>query len=160
MSFGDVYTFGPTFRAENSNTRRHAAEFWMVEPEMAFCDLAGDMDCAEAMLKYVITYVMEHCPDEMEFFNKFVDKGLLERLNHVATSDFARVSYTDWLSIFSRRPLKMDITSNIQFLGAATCRRSMSAILPRSTLVARHLLRTIRLRSRRSICVSTMMARR
>ena len=99
LSFGDVYTFGPTFRAENSNTRRHAAEFWMVEPEMAFCDLAGDMDCAEAMLKYVISYVTDACPDEMEFFNKFVDKGLKERLTHVATSDFARVSYTDAISI-------------------------------------------------------------
>ena len=99
MSFGDVYTFGPTFRAENSNTRRHAAEFWMVEPEMAFCDLEGDMDCAEAMLKYVINYVMERCPDEMEFFNKFVDKGLAERLTHVATSDFARVTYTDAIKI-------------------------------------------------------------
>ena len=99
LAFGDVYTFGPTFRAENSNTRRHAAEFWMVEPEMAFCDLAGDMDCAEAMLKHVINYVMEHCPDEMEFFNKFVDKGLVERLTHVATSDFGRVSYTDAIKI-------------------------------------------------------------
>ena len=99
MAFGDVYTFGPTFRAENSNTRRHAAEFWMVEPELAFCDLAGDMDCAEAMLKYVIKYVMDTCPDEMEFFNKFVDKGLVERLTHVATSDFARVSYTDAIAI-------------------------------------------------------------
>ena len=99
LSFGDVYTFGPTFRAENSNTRRHAAEFWMVEPELAFCDLAGDMDCAEAMLKYVINYVMDACPDEMEFFNKFVDKGLVERLTHVATSDFARVSYTDAIAI-------------------------------------------------------------
>ena len=99
LSFGDVYTFGPTFRAENSNTRRHAAEFWMVEPEMAFCDLAGDMACVEAMLKYVITYVMEQCPDEMDFFNKYVDKGLEERLTHVATSDFARVSYTDAIKI-------------------------------------------------------------
>ena len=99
LAFGDVYTFGPTFRAENSNTRRHAAEFWMVEPEMAFCDLASDMDCAEAMLKHVINYVMEHCPDEMEFFNKFVDKGLVERLTHVATSDFGRVSYTDAIKI-------------------------------------------------------------
>lgn len=99
LSFGDVYTFGPTFRAENSNTRRHAAEFWMVEPEMAFCDLAGDMDCAEAMLKYVINYVMDTCPDEMAFFNKFVDKGLVERLTHVATSDFARVSYTEAIQI-------------------------------------------------------------
>ena len=99
MSFGDVYTFGPTFRAENSNTRRHAAEFWMVEPEMAFCDLKGYMDCAEAMLKYVISYVMDACPYEMELFNKFVDKGLQARLEHVAHSDFARVSYTDAISI-------------------------------------------------------------
>ena len=99
MSFGDVYTFGPTFRAENSNTRRHAAEFWMVEPEMAFCDLEGEMDVSEQMLKYVINYVMEHCPDELDMFNKFVDKGLKERLQHVATSDFARVSYTDVVKI-------------------------------------------------------------
>ena len=99
LSFGDVYTFGPTFRAENSNTRRHAAEFWMVEPEMAFCDLAQDMDVAEAMLKYVIRYVMEHCPDEIAMFNKFVDKGLKARLEHVAGSDFARVSYTDAVKI-------------------------------------------------------------
>ncbi len=99
LSFGDVYTFGPTFRAENSNTRRHAAEFWMVEPELAFCDLAGDMACAEEMLKYAINYVLENCPDEMEFFNKFVDKGLLERLRHVASSDFARVTYTEAVKI-------------------------------------------------------------
>lgn len=99
MSFGDVYTFGPTFRAEDSNTRRHAAEFWMIEPEMAFCDLEQDMDVAEEMLKYAITYVMDHCPDEMDFFNKWVDKGLKERLTHVATSDFARVSYDDAIKI-------------------------------------------------------------
>lgn len=99
MSFGDVYTFGPTFRAEDSNTRRHAAEFWMVEPEMAFCDLEGEMDVSEQMLKYVINYVIEHCPDELDMFNKFVDKGLKERLQHVATSDFARVSYTDAVKI-------------------------------------------------------------
>lgn len=99
LSFGDVYTFGPTFRAENSNTRRHAAEFWMVEPELAFCDLAQDMQCAEDMLKFTINYVMDSCPDEMEFFNKFVDKGLLERLHHVATSDFARVTYTEAVQI-------------------------------------------------------------
>ena len=101
MSFGDVYTFGPTFRAENSNTRRHAAEFWMVEPEMAFCDLEGEMDVSEQMLKYVINYVMEHCPDELDMFNKFVDKGLRERLQHVATSDFARVTYTDAVKILT-----------------------------------------------------------
>ena len=99
MSFGDVYTFGPTFRAENSNTRRHAAEFWMIEPEMAFCDLEGDMEVAEAMLKHVIREVVDSCPDEMEMFNKFVDKGLRERLEHVASSDFARVTYTEAVRI-------------------------------------------------------------
>ena len=99
MAFGDVYTFGPTFRAENSNTQRHAAEFWMIEPEMAFCDLAGDMDIAEAMIKYIIRTVLEKCPDDMAFFNSFVDKGLLERLEHVASSDFARVSYTEAIDI-------------------------------------------------------------
>ncbi|MCI2057690.1 MAG: asparagine--tRNA ligase [Oscillibacter sp.] len=95
MAFGDVYTFGPTFRAENSNTQRHAAEFWMIEPEMAFTDLKGDMDIAEAMIKFVIRRTMERCPDDMEFFNKFVDRGLIERLNHVVNSEFGRVSYTE-----------------------------------------------------------------
>ena len=102
QSMGDVYTFGPTFRAENSNTARHAAEFWMVELEMAFSDLTDDMDIAEAMLKHVIAYVMEMCPDELNMCNKFVDKGLLERLNHVLTSDFGRVSYTDAISILQK----------------------------------------------------------
>ena len=99
MSFGDVYNFGPTFRAEDSNTRRHAAEFWMMEPEMAFCDLEGDMENAEAMLKYVIRYVLDTCPDEIDMFNKFVDKGLRARLEHVASSDFARVTYTEAVRI-------------------------------------------------------------
>ncbi|MCH4054388.1 MAG: asparagine--tRNA ligase [Atopobiaceae bacterium] len=99
MSFGDVYTFGPTFRAEDSNTRRHAAEFWMVEPEIAFADLADDMDLAEQMLKYVIRTVLDSCPDEMQMFNRFVDKGLIERLEHVASSDFVRVSYTDAIKV-------------------------------------------------------------
>ena len=99
MAFGDVYTFGPTFRAENSNTKRHAAEFWMVEPEMAFSDLSDDMDVAEALLKHVIRTVMERCPDELAMLNKFVDKGLVERLQHVAASDFARVSYTEAVRI-------------------------------------------------------------
>ncbi len=102
MAFGDVYTFGPTFRAENSNTQRHAAEFWMIEPEMAFCDLAGDMDVAEAMIKHIITRVLERCPDEINFFNSFVDKGLKARLEHVATSDFARVSYTEAVEILKK----------------------------------------------------------
>ena len=98
-AFGSVYTFGPTFRAENSNTRRHAAEFWMIEPEIAFADLEDDMQVAEAMLKYVISAVMERCPDELDMFNRFVDKGLLERLNHVVSSDFARVTYTEAIEI-------------------------------------------------------------
>ena len=102
MAFGDVYTFGPTFRAENSNTTRHAAEFWMMEPEMAFADLNDYMDNAEAMLKYVIRAVMDRCADELAMLNKFVDKGLLERLEHVASSDFARVSYTEAVEILEK----------------------------------------------------------
>ncbi len=95
LAFRDIYTFGPTFRAENSNTARHAAEFWMIEPEMAFCDLNGDMDVAEDMIKYIISTVMERCPDEIEFFNSFVDKELVSRLNNVVESSFARITYTD-----------------------------------------------------------------
>jgi asparaginyl-tRNA synthetase len=95
FAFRNVYTFGPTFRAENSNTVKHAAEFWMIEPEICFADLKDDMDLAEDMLKYIIKYVLENCPEEMEFFNNFVDKTLLERLNNVVNSDFGRISYTD-----------------------------------------------------------------
>ena len=102
MAFGDVYTFGPTFRAENSNTTRHAAEFWMIEPEIAFADLADDMNLAEDMLKYVIRDVMTTCPDELGMLNKFVDKGLIERLEHVASSDFARVTYTEAIEILEK----------------------------------------------------------
>ncbi len=94
MAFGNIYTFGPTFRAERSNTARHAAEFWMIEPEMAFADLADDMDCAEAMVKYVIGYVMTTCADELAFLNQFVDKGLLDRLKNVVENDFVRLPYT------------------------------------------------------------------
>ncbi len=94
-AFRNIYTFGPTFRAENSNTVKHAAEFWMVEPEICFADLKDDMDLAEDMIKYIFQYVLDNCPEEMEFFNSFIDKGLLERLNHVITSDFVRISYTD-----------------------------------------------------------------
>ncbi len=95
FAFRNVYTFGPTFRAENSNTVKHAAEFWMIEPEICFADLKDDMDLAESMLKFVIKYVLENCPEEMEFFNNFIDKTLLERLNNVINSDFGRISYTD-----------------------------------------------------------------
>ena len=92
MAFRNIYTFGPTFRAENSNTTRHAAEFWMIEPEMAFADLDDLLRVEEDMLKYIIAYVLEHAPEEMNFFNQFVDKGLIERLNHVVNSDFGHVS--------------------------------------------------------------------
>ena len=102
LSFGDVYTFGPTFRAENSNTRRHAAEFWMVEPEIAFADLNDDMDLMEAMIKYIIKDVMARCPQDIDFFNQFVDKGLKERLEHVANSDFVRISYTDAVKLLEK----------------------------------------------------------
>lgn len=95
FAFRNVYTFGPTFRAENSNTVKHAAEFWMIEPEICFADLKDDMDLAESMLKYVINYVLENCPEEMEFFNNFIDKTLLERLNNVVNSEFGRITYTD-----------------------------------------------------------------
>jgi len=108
MAFGNVYTFGPTFRAENSNTARHAAEFWMIEPEMAFADLNDYMDTAEAMIKYIINYVLEKCPDEINFFNSFVDKGLKERLEHVANSDFGRVSYTEAVEILKKVNDKFD----------------------------------------------------
>ena len=101
-AFGKVYTYGPTFRAENSNTPRHAAEFWMIEPEIAFADLADDMDLAEAMVKSVISYVLEQCPAELAFFNQFFDKGLLERLNALVNSEFVRVSYTEAVEILKQ----------------------------------------------------------
>ena len=108
MAFAKVYTFGPTFRAENSNTPRHAAEFWMIEPEIAFADLSDDMDLAEDMLKFVISYLMEQCPYELELFNKFIDTTLLDRLTNVVNSEFARVSYTDAVEILKNSGVKFD----------------------------------------------------
>lgn len=108
MAFRNIYTFGPTFRAENSNTTRHAAEFWMIEPEMAFADLKDDMMLAEAMLKYVIKYVMDNAPEEMKFFNNFVDKGLIDRLNGVLNSDFGHVTYTEAIEILEKHNDKFD----------------------------------------------------
>ena len=108
QAFRNIYTFGPTFRAENSNTTRHAAEFWMIEPEIAFADLEDDMELAEAMLKYVINYVLENAPEEMNFFNSFVDKGLLDRLHNVVNSDFARVTYTEAVEILEKNNDKFD----------------------------------------------------
>ena len=108
MAFGKVYTFGPTFRAEKSFTTRHAAEFWMIEPEMAFADLNDDMDLAESMLKYVIRYVLEHAPEEMSFFSQFVDKGLLDRLHNVLNSEFAHVTYTEAVELLEKHNEEFD----------------------------------------------------
>jgi len=102
MAFGKIYTFGPTFRAENSNTTRHAAEFWMIEPEIAFADLNDDMQLAEEMMKYLISYCLENLPEEMEFFNNFIDNGLLERLNNIVESDFGHLTYTEAISILEK----------------------------------------------------------
>ena len=107
-AFRNIYTFGPTFRAENSNTTRHAAEFWMIEPEIAFADLQDDMQLAEDMLKYIIAYVLEHAPEEMAFFNQFIDQGLIERLQHVMNSDFGRVTYTEAIELLKKHNDKFD----------------------------------------------------
>ncbi|EOD01324.1 asparagine--tRNA ligase [Caldisalinibacter kiritimatiensis] len=108
LAFRKVYTFGPTFRAENSNTKRHASEFWMVEPEIAFAGLKEDMELAEDMMKYIIKYVMENAPEEMEFFNKFIDKGLIERLENIVNSDFERITYTEAMKILEKNKNKFE----------------------------------------------------
>lgn len=108
MAFKNVYTFGPTFRAENSNTARHASEFWMIEPEIAFADLEDNMRLAEDMVKYIIKYVLENAPEEMEFFNQFVDKGLIKRLEDLVSSDFGRVTYTEAVEILKKSGHKFD----------------------------------------------------
>ncbi len=108
LAFRNVYTFGPTFRAENSYTGRHASEFWMIEPEIAFADLEDNMELAEDMVKYIINYVLEHCPEEMEFFNAFVDKGLLERLNNIVSSDFVRITYTKAVELLLESGVKFE----------------------------------------------------
>jgi asparaginyl-tRNA synthetase len=102
MTFRNVYTFGPTFRAENSNTARHASEFWMIEPEIAFADLGDDMNLAEDMMKYICSYVLEHAPEEMEFFNKFIDDGLTARLRNIIDSKFAHITYTEAIDILEK----------------------------------------------------------
>jgi len=107
-AFRNIYTFGPTFRAENSNTSRHAAEFWMIEPEIAFADLSANMELGEAMIKYIIRYVMEQCPEEMEFFNQFVEKGLFDKLNNVLNNEFARVTYTEAIDILKKSGKKFE----------------------------------------------------
>ena len=107
-AFRNIYTFGPTFRAEQSNTSRHAAEFWMIEPEIAFADLEGNMELAEAMVKYIIKYVMDECPEEMEFFNQFIEKGLFDKLNNVLNNEFGRVTYTEAIDILINSGKKFD----------------------------------------------------
>ena len=108
MSFKDVYTFGPTFRAENSNTSRHLAEFWMVEPEMAFCDIIGDQDLAEEFLRYVFKYVLENCPEDMEFFNKRIDKTVLETANNIIDNEFERITYTEAIALLEKSSKKFE----------------------------------------------------
>ena len=110
LSYKKTYTFGPTFRAENSNTKTHANEFWMIEPEMAFTDLEGDMDVMEDMLKYVVKYVLDNCPEEMEFFDSFVEKGLLDKLNKLITSEFVRVDHEEVIRILKEAPVKWEFT--------------------------------------------------
>ncbi|MGL5099695.1 MAG: asparagine--tRNA ligase, partial [Fusobacteriaceae bacterium] len=107
-AFRNVYTFGPTFRAENSNTSRHASEFWMIEPEIAFGDLEANMDLAEKMVKFIIKYVMDNCPEEMEFFNNFIEKGLFDKLNNVMNNDFAKLTYTDAITVLENCGKKFD----------------------------------------------------
>ena len=107
-AYKKTYTFGPTFRAENSNTKTHAAEFWMIEPEMCFCDLEGDMDVMENMLKYIVSYVLENCPDEMNFFNEFVEKGILEKLNKLLNSTFTRIDHEEAITILKNADVKWE----------------------------------------------------
>ena len=108
LSYKKIYTFGPTFRAENSNTKTHASEFWMIEPEIAFCDLNGDMDVMEKMLKFVVQYVLDKCPEEMEFFDKFVEKGLLDKLNKLVNSEFTRIDHEEVITILKNAPVKWE----------------------------------------------------
>ncbi len=117
LALGDVYTFGPTFRAENSNTRRHAAEFWMLEPEMAFCDLTGNMDLGEELIRYLISHVLRECREDMDLFGNFVDKTLMETLNHILSSDFIRLPYAEAVEILktAKTPFDYPVTYGIDF---------------------------------------------
>ncbi|HBN85895.1 MAG TPA: asparagine--tRNA ligase, partial [Clostridiales bacterium] len=137
MAFGKVYTFGPTFRAENSHTARHASEFWMVEPEIAFADINDDMALGEDMLKFIIQYVLDHAPEEMEFFNNFIDKGLFERLDNVLESKFDRITYTDAINILqaSKKEFENPVfwgcdlqTEHERFLAEEYCKKPVFVI--------------------------------
>ena len=112
LAYKKTYTFGPTFRAENSNTKVHANEFWMIEPEIAFCDLEGDMEIMEEMLKYVVSYVLEHCSDEMSFLDKFVEKGLLDKLTKLVNSKFTRVTHKEVIDILQKADVKWNLNQN------------------------------------------------
>ena len=159
MAFGKVYTFGPTFRAERSFTPRHAGEFWMVEPEIAFADLNDDMDLMESMIKYIIRDVLERCPQDIDFFNQFVDKGLKARLEHVANSDFVRISYTDAVALLEKNndafEYKVSWGCDLQ----TEHERYLTEKQFGSSLRSRSLSPTTRRRSRRSTCASTTTAR-
>ena len=126
---GDIYTFGPTFRAENSNTPRHLAEFWMIEPEMAFYDLNDNMDLAEEFVKYLIRYALDNCIEDLEFLNNMIDKALLERLKFVLENEFVRITYTEAVSILTASGKN----GNTRLAGAATFRLNMKDILLKST---------------------------
>lgn len=130
MALGEIYTFGPTFRAENSNTARHLAEFWMIEPEMAFYDIHDNMDLAEEFLKYLVQYALDNCSDDLEFLNKMYDKELIDRLKSVVSTPFERVSYTTAVEILQ----KADKNSSIKLTGELTFSQSMSVILLKNTI--------------------------
>ena len=155
MAFGKVYTFGPTFRAERSYTQRHAAEFWMVEPEIAFADLNDDMDLMEAMIKYIIKDVMARRPQDIDFFNQFVDKGLKERLEHVANSDFVRISYTDAVKLLEKN------NDNFEYKVSWGCdlQTEHERYLTEKSSASRCSSPITRRRSRHSTCASMTMTR-
>lgn len=133
MGLGDIYTFGPTFRAENSNTTRHAAEFWMIEPEMAFADIYDDMDLAEDMVRYCVKYVMENCAEDLELFNKFVEPGLIDKLNNIVDNGFARITYAEAIEIMKNPDISLNMRRNL----ALICKPNTSAIWPKFISSAR-----------------------
>jgi aspartyl/asparaginyl-tRNA synthetase len=155
MAFTDVYTFGPTFRAENSNTSRHLAEFWMVEPEMAFCDLIGNMDLAEAFLKHIFRTVLEQCPEDMEFFNKRIDDSVLATADNIISNTFERITYTDAVKLLEKPTAPLSFRSS----GALTCNRNMSATWRKNCSKSRSSSPTTPPASKPSTCGSTTVVK-
>ena len=149
LSLGDVYTFGPTFRAENSNTSRHVAEFWMLEPEMAFCDLSGNMDHGEDLVKTLVRHAVAHCEEDMALFSKFVDKSLPALLDTLMNTKFARLPYTEAIEILEK--IRKEV-SNTRFPTASICSPNTNGSWPRSTLKSRSSLPTILGRSSPFTC--------